>query len=462
MTTDFLKQIERPHPQEATLGRYEKMRKTLPALAVCFGHLLATAPVFGQSSFVQIYGTLNADFQYAKSDDPTPVPAGINGAVVNGTTRPLGLAPVDSSIPGQFGVSSNSSNLGFRGSEDLGGGLKAIWQLENSIDIETGGGGLGNRNSNVGLAGPWGTVFYGLWDTPYKHVTLGGVDPFLSTTAATFNTVWGSPGFNISSNGTALAGTAVGLNPNNAAAFDRRQTNTVAYWTPNFAGFSARIHYSPGEAKGSAVIPVGYTLPQTSNPWLWSVNAQYQGGPFYVGVGYEQHKDYFGTRVFTGAPNATGTSSDDWGAKAVVGVRDVLGGLSVHAVYERLKYSTDGVRQIGQVSDFRRDMFGLTAMYTFGTWQVRAGWMRAANFSCSTVGAICLDSDLGTNKYSVGLAYFFSKRTSVFGYWTLTDNGDFARFKLGSNSGPVPSGGNTTIGIGTQPTAAGLGIRHTF
>lgn len=441
------------------------MRKALLAAGVLsLGHLAAPALVFGQSSFVQIYGTLNADFQWAKADDPTPVPAGgINGAVLNGTTRPLGLAPINASTPGQVGVSSNSSNIGFRGSEDLGGGWKAIWQVENSLDLDTGGGGLGNRNSNVGLENPsYGVLFYGLWDTPYKALTLGGFDPFRSTTAATFNTLWGSPGFNISSNGTALAGTVVGLNPNNAAAFDRRQTNSVAYWTPKLAGFSARIHYSPGEAKGSAVTPVGYTAPQTYNPWMWSVMLQYEYGPFVAGAGYEQHKDYFGTRVFTGAANATGTSSDDWGAKAVIGVRNVLGGLSVNALYERLDYSADGVRQVGQVTSFRRDLVGLLGSYVFGAWTVRAGWVRAMSFSCSTAGAICLDSDLGTNKYSVGASYNFSKRTDVFVYWTLADNDEFARFKLGSNSGPVPSGGTTTIGIGSQPTAVGMGIRHTF
>ena len=438
------------------------MKRILLSAALAFA-LAASAVARAQSTFVQIYGTFNVDGEYAKADDPSPVPAGINGAVVNGMTRPVGTTPVNNSIPGQFGVSSNASNIGFRGSEDLGGGLKAIFQLESAINLEAGNGGLGSRNSNVGLAGNWGTIFYGIWDTPYKNVTGSRVDPFYATSAPNFNSVYGSPGYNISTVGVAAAPslTALGANTNDAAGFDRRATNSVQYWTPNFAGFHARLGYSPGESKGS-VIPTGYTLPQSANPWLWSVSATYDNGPIFASIGYEQHNDYFGTRVFTGANNATGNSSTDWGAKVVAGVQDVLGGLRLYGIYERLKYKTDGVVTIGQLTDFRRDAFGVFTTYPFGPWTLRAGWMRSNDPSCSAVRATCLDSGLGADKYSIGASYNFSKRTLVYVYWTLQANNAYARYKLGSNSGPVPTSGASTIGIGAEPQAAGLGIRHTF
>ena len=88
--------------------------------------------------------------------------------------------------------------------------------------------------------------------------------------------------------------------------------------------------------------------------------------------------------------------------------------------------------------------------------------MRSNDPSCSAVRATCLDSDLGADKYSLGASYNFSKRTLVYVYWTLQANDAYARYKLGSNSGPVPTSGASTIGIGTEPQAAGLGIRHTF
>lgn len=437
------------------------MRRILLIAAFAFA-LAAPVAARAQSTFVQIYGTFNVDGQYASANDPSPVPiGGINGAVVNGATRPLGVAPVNNSIPGQPGVSSNASNIGFRGSEDLGGGLKAIFQLESSLNLDTGNGNLGGRNSNVGLTGKWGTIFYGLWDTPYKNVTGGRIDPFWNTGAASFASVKGSPGFNISSAGTAAAASPTALVTNDAAAFERRQTNSVQYWTPNFAGFSGRLAYSPGEINQS-FIPTGYTLPQSVSPWLFSASAIYDNGPMFAALSYEQHNDYFGTRVFTGANTAPGNSSNDWGGKAVLGVQNVLGGLRLYGVYERLSYKTDGVVTRGQITDFRRDAFGFMGTYEFGAWTLRGGWMRMNNPSCSAFGAVCIDGDLGSDKYSIGASYNFSKRTLVYAYWTRQANDAYARYKLGTNTGAVPTAGSSTIGIGASPEAAGLGIRHTF
>ncbi len=201
------------------------MKKNLLALAVA-GAFAAPAAALAQSSFVQIYGTINADLEAAKADGGAGLPAafgptyGVTGGAnaANGVIiRPTGVnsptaaaARVDAftQIPNQAGVSSNSSNIGFRGSEDLGDGLKAIFQIESLINIDTGGGNLGGRNSNVGLASNWGTAFYGQWDTPYKYITLKS-DPFFATGAASFNSVIGAPGYNVLSttvNSPTLAG----------------------------------------------------------------------------------------------------------------------------------------------------------------------------------------------------------------------------------------------------------------
>ena len=184
------------------------MKKNLLALAVA-GAFAAPAAALAQGSFVQIYGTINSDLQGAEAEGGAPLPIGATGptsfganyGITGGTPatvgtngfaiRPTGVnsqgvAVRDvafTQISNQAGLSSNSSNIGFRGSEDLGNGLKAIFQIESSINIDTGAGGLGSRNSNVGLSSNWGTVFYGLWDTPYKNITLKA-DPFFATSAA--------------------------------------------------------------------------------------------------------------------------------------------------------------------------------------------------------------------------------------------------------------------------------------
>jgi predicted porin len=135
------------------------MNKKLIALAIA-GATIAPAALAQSANPVTLYGTLNIDFENVKA-------AGAAGAGVNALSRNR--------------VSANSSNFGFRGTEDLGGGLKAFFQLEmGSVAIDVGGGNLAGRNSAVGLQGSAGTVLLGNWDTPYKSST-GSADAFYGT-----------------------------------------------------------------------------------------------------------------------------------------------------------------------------------------------------------------------------------------------------------------------------------------
>ncbi|MGL6071160.1 porin, partial [Craterilacuibacter sp.] len=71
-------------------------------------------------------------------------------------------------------VNSDNSRLGFKGSEDLGNGLKAVWQVENSLSLYDNGGGntWAGRNSFVGLSDAvLGTAVLGLYDSAYKRLT---------------------------------------------------------------------------------------------------------------------------------------------------------------------------------------------------------------------------------------------------------------------------------------------------
>jgi predicted porin len=464
------------------------MKKNLLALAVA-GAFAAPAAALAQGSFVQIYGTINSDFQGASSENGAPLPIGTTGptsfganygltggaSATNGfVVRPTGVnsqaaATRDAAfveIASQAGLSSNSSNIGFRGSEDLGGGLKAIFQIESSINIDTGGGNLGGRNSNVGLAGGWGTVFYGQWDTPYKFITLKS-DPFFATSAASFNSLIGSPGFNVLStsfNQATLTGASLTTLAADAA-FDRRQGNSVQYWTPNWAGFSARLMYSPGEGKREYTIDSvpGTVRGAQLDPWMWGANLVYDNGPIYAALAYEQHKDYFGTRVQTGT-TALGTGSDDWGGKVVIGAQN-LWGLNLYGFFERLEYQTDGLVTQGLVQDAKRNAYGFMGTWGWNAFTLRFGWAQANDTSCASVqtvalatNQICNGSNTGTNQYSVGGSYNFSKRTAAYIYYTKQDNDDIGRYRMGTNTGPVQS----NVGVGQTPQAYGIGIRHTF
>jgi len=468
------------------------MKKNLLALAVA-GAFAAPAAALAQGSFVQIYGTINSDLQAAEAEGGRPLPIGATGplsfasnygitggasAATGFVVRPVGVNSPQAAlvrdaaftqIASQAGLSSNSSNLGFRGSEDLGNGLKAIFQIESSINIDTGSGGLGSRNSNVGLSSNWGTVFYGVWDTPYKFITLKA-DPFFATSAASFNGLYGSPGFNVQSTtfqSATLTPTAVSLTTLAAdAGFDRRQTNSVQYWTPNWAGFSGRLFYSPGEGKQNyALDSTAVTGPRAAqlDPWMWGASLQYDNGPIYAALAYEQHKDYFGTRVQTGS-TALGTGSDDWGAKIVLGAQN-LWGFNVYGFAERLEYETDGLVTQGLVQQAKRNAYGGFVTWGFGNFTLRGGWAQASSTSCSAVvnialatNQICNGGDTGSQQYSLGASYNFSKRTLAYLYYTAQDNDEFGRYRMGTNTGPVTS----NVPVGAKAQAFGLGIRHTF
>lgn len=122
---------------------------------------------------------------------------------------------------------ASASRIGFKGTEDLGSGLSALFVLETGFKIDTGevdaAGALFNRQAFVGLKNEAGTLTLGRQYTPY-HTTLASVaDPF----------------------GTALAGTSKNLFPDSGANI--RSSNTVVYASPLNNGFSGELAYSFGE-----------------------------------------------------------------------------------------------------------------------------------------------------------------------------------------------------------------------
>src|SRR2546427_458905 len=92
------------------------------AVAVAFAVPL---PVLAESGNVQIYGTINTDFERVQATGATPA-----GALAPGQ---LGATPTGVNAPARNRVTSNSSNIGFRGVEDLGGGLRAFFQVESAV-----------------------------------------------------------------------------------------------------------------------------------------------------------------------------------------------------------------------------------------------------------------------------------------------------------------------------------------
>jgi len=268
------------------------MKKTLLAFAV----LGAFAGVASAQSSVTIYGVVDASI------------SNNNGGVAGGSVTKL-----DSG-------SQSGSRLGFKGTEDLGGGLAAIFVLENGFNVDDGSLGgtnqLFGRQAFVGLTGGFGQVRFGRQKN-VLYDTLDAIDPFHI----------------------GMAGDAWRL----FAQYGKRSDNTMTYITPNLSGFAAQVSYSLGEVAGnnSAARQIG-------------ANATYTNGPIYVALAYHEQKNALGTDE--GKTTLLGGTYDFAVVKAHLGyainkgvgtldTRDVLAGVTVpfgpHAILADYIRKTD-------------------------------------------------------------------------------------------------------------------------
>lgn len=197
------------------------MKKSLIALAVAGSF---AAPAFAATSNVDVYGKLHLSVNYF-DDQPSAI--------------------------SDFGISSNASRIGFKGTEDLGGGLAAIWQIESTVDMDEGRGNFATRNTFIGLKGGFGTALIGRHDTPLKSIGRT-LDLFGDTMADSRNVM-------VDNNG--------------------RPDNVLMYTSPNFSGLNFAALYSTGSADATASEP--------KDTDFTSLSATYKNGPLYLGLGYE-------------------------------------------------------------------------------------------------------------------------------------------------------------------------------
>jgi len=291
------------------------MQKKLLAAAV----LSAFAGVASaQSSSVTIYGTLIGDFQFASATGADSTTLGA-GALSTSSVR---TAASYTATPNQYSTRTRAnpagSNVGFRGSEDLGNGLSAWFQLEMSTTLGPpsgvpDGANHGNaptwRNTAVGLrSNSWGTVAIGMWDTPF-NVVFGSTNVTARTAIATTALNAGLMGATMlgqgawsAQNETAACVAGVGNSSNscmNASTnFDRRQKQLLQWWSPNWNGFEVRAAYAAnafadGASGSNANLATGVNITSLPSlkPTIWDLSATYNNGPLVVAYAYSRQKD---------------------------------------------------------------------------------------------------------------------------------------------------------------------------
>lgn len=463
------------------------INKNVMAVAVAAA-LAAPVAAFAQASNVQIYGTLDMS---------------VMNTSTSSTTAQAALATTNANVSGQSKVDlySQSSRLGFKGTEDLGNGLKAWFQVENGLNLDgrqnAMTGAWAGRNSALGLEGAFGNVFVGIWDTPYKQRLTGSMSSYggswlghsgmlLGGGADSTGTVPNAGCDNLGAAQTgnnSNAATQCGQIEGNTTSFHRRLSNSINYVSPNMSGFQAKLAYSGTGAKVDAITaPSAQVI--TNNPTLWSMDIGYAAGPAAVGVAYERHN---GFRAASGATTATGsiTSKNDASdtATQLYGSYD-FGVVKVQANWEKLSYGDTGVTAnpggvIGAVNGtnhFDRSGWFLGLSAPVGKGRAYGGYSKTdGNKGCGTLGVTAASataaasgnagtflcgSDTGATAYTLGYEYNLSKRTQMYVTAINVSNKQFASFM------PVVSkpgvNGTATFQTGQDLNAVALGMRHSF
>jgi predicted porin len=417
------------------------MRKT--ALAVAVGGLfIAPAAqaqiVFGSDTIgtMQIYGKLYPEVIWAESKNPTQT-----GASVSTLASPTGVCGSSSSTGGCTGatagsrvaVDSQNSYLGFRGERRLGNtGLKAIWQIEQSVELDTGTGTFSNRNSFVGLNSGFGTVKLGNMDTIYKE--YGQVEEIFGLTSGNFI----SPSNVLSQ---------IGIGNNKAARFHERAPNSIQYQTPVIAGFEAGLQYSPDETKND----VGNTL----NKALWSTGVKWQTGPLYLAAEYELHKDFFG-----GSTNISSTLANNSAAGLAAGAHSRDTGARLSAAYQfgrhriagdiaRLKYEETGQQAGVHFVEYKHVTFAVSFESKWGgPWRTAIEWVRGTKGSCALTVGSCSTDGLTGDLIGGGVAYDFDQQTFVYAIAAQLRNGASALYSNWAASKPNRGADITQLAVG--------------
>lgn len=335
------------------------MNKKLIAVA------LAALPAAAMAD-VTLYGTIEAGIENGKTYAQSQSAAD----AANPETFVAGkfVRKADGKLVSGTRIDDTGSLIGFKGSEDLGNGLKAIWQVEQGLNIDgTTGAASGNgynntfatRDSFVGLQGDFGKVRIGKLST-FQNSDMGNADSW----------IYGS-GVN-------------GLYYSSINLLDGRVNNAVRYDSPEFAGFRATVLYGTDETRSLNADG------NRTNKATWNAGLGYQNAGFYGNFGYTAFND-------TGVDE--NKTSYYWRLE---------GGYAAN----NLSVDLYGGRQKFYDANTEAKEAGLTVGYTIGALTPKFSYGRVWDIRNIDTNEKLADDKI--NQYVIGVDYAMSKRTTSY------------------------------------------------
>ncbi|MET0981971.1 MAG: porin [Telluria sp.] len=311
------------------------------------------------------------------------------------------------------GVGS-ASRIGFRGTEDLGGGTSVLFTLENGHRLDTGevdaSGTIFNRQAFVGIKGKAGMLTLGRQYTPWHQALAQVGDPFSTGYAGGSKNVFPDFGTNV------------------------RASNTVMYTTPTFDGFVADVAYSAGEQIGGS----------SKSGRQMGASLGYAKGPLNVRLAYN-HKN----SDVAAAPGVTPATRGNGSNKLLAANYDfkVLKAhfaLSVDKGFGSapLGNNSNPFGGVAPTASTDGNEILLGAVVPAGPGNIVATLMRKDDRRAVNQDA---------RSFGLGYLYSLSRRTTLYTVYGLVDNENGAGYTVANN---------TEAGSGDR--AFNLGVRHTF
>ena len=363
------------------------MKKSLIALAV-----LASAGVASAQSSVTLFGIVDATLQRVSNSGGASVTRLHNGGY-------------------------NSSRLGFRGTEDLGGGMSASFWLEAGVNNDSGTGSATNTNnqasgsaaaangtqgltfnrrSTVSLAGGWGEVRLGRDYTP-QFWNLTVFDPF----------------------GTVGVGSTQTLNSSRGGPTIVRASNSLGYFLPgNLGGFYGQLQHYRGENASNSTV-TGTTVGNSSDGNGTGVRVGYANGPANAAIAYTT------TKFATGD-----IKSANIGGQWDFGVAKLMG-----------HYARDRVSNVATGKGYL-----IGGLVPVGPGEIRLAYSQYKDDTAGTPKA---------KKLALGYVHNLSKRTALYAtYARVTNSGGSAQSVFpGAAGNPSPN---------SRSNGYDFGVRHSF
>ncbi len=291
-----------------------------------------------------------------------------------------------------------SSRLGFRGVEDIGGGLRAGFWLEGSLQADNGNAAGQNwqRRSTVSLMGGFGEIRLGRDYTPdfWNHTVF---DPFGTNGVGSSVNVFDASG--------------------SGATTVVRANNTVGYFLPGgMGGLYGQVQLAAGEGA-------------TGNKHL-GFRFGYAAGPMNVAVAYGKTES---------------TPTVDW-TRLNIGASYNMGFMT--AMFQYIKSETSG----GGATDGR----GLNNILLGANFPMGAGVFKVSYVKADGDGKTAAEKARDATQFALGYQYSLSKRTALYGHYAKVSNKSGANFTA-SGSGPAAA-----HAAGKGSTGYEFGINHSF